>query len=431
MTKKKPDTLEDIIPQRVNANAHTPRGMGLLEKSISERGWIGAITAAADGEVFDGSARRETLETAGLDDAIFVRTDGTRPVVLIREDIPTADDPRARELAIEANRIAQLNLAWDANVLAQAREDGIIDDRQFTADEMAALAPAPEIVPGNGGDDFDTTPQDGPTRAQLGDLWIIGGVHRLVVGDCTDPANVDRLMGGERADICFTSPPYNAGVSAQLRGNTHLDDSLYVDSDDDLTDGAYLSLLGGFTHLALEYCKYAFVNIQPLAGNKVALIEYQYAFRDHFADVAIWNKGHAAPAMARRVMNSQFEYMLIFSSEKNPSRSVGTADWRGTVSNVYDGPPQRNNEYADIHGATMPVHVPTWICDTFTRKGNAVYEPFMGTGTTLIAAHRTGRRCYGCEISPRYADVILRRAEAEGLTVERAESQPMVAGNPS
>jgi hypothetical protein len=139
VTKKKPDTLEDIIPQRVNANAHTPRGMGLLEKSISERGWIGAITAAADGEVFDGSARRETLETAGLDDAIFVRTDGTRPVVLIREDIPTADDPRARELAIEANRIAQLNLAWDASVLAQARDDGIIDDQQFTVVEMGRL----------------------------------------------------------------------------------------------------------------------------------------------------------------------------------------------------------------------------------------------------------------------------------------------------
>jgi hypothetical protein len=109
--------LEDITPQRKNLNRHTQRGLDLLEKSIQARGWIGAITAAADGEVFDGSARRQKLEDIGIEDAIFIRSDGTKPIVLIREDIPNADDPRAKMLAVEANRIAQLDFDPDPVVL--------------------------------------------------------------------------------------------------------------------------------------------------------------------------------------------------------------------------------------------------------------------------------------------------------------------------
>jgi hypothetical protein len=154
MAKKR--TLDEIIPQQVNANQHTPRGMRLLEQSIEQHGWIGAITAAADGEVFDGSARREKLATAGLAEPIFVETDGSRPVVLIRTDIPNADDPRAKQLALEANRIAELNLSYDPLVLAALREEGLVDDGLFTADEMGVvlqqagdevLAQAPEEFP--------------------------------------------------------------------------------------------------------------------------------------------------------------------------------------------------------------------------------------------------------------------------------------------
>lgn len=144
MPKKPPQdqeelTLDDIIPQETNANRHTQRGMRLLEQSMSERGWIGAITAAADGQVFDGSARRETLEAIGLDDPIIIRSDGTRPIIHIREDIASADDPRAVRLALEANRIGQLNLDYDPQVLVMLRDEGMVDEGLFTAEEMAGV----------------------------------------------------------------------------------------------------------------------------------------------------------------------------------------------------------------------------------------------------------------------------------------------------
>lgn len=106
----------------------------MLDNSIARAGWIGAMTAAADGEVFDGSARLETSYTRFGEEVepIVVETDGSRPVIVKRTDIPTADDPKAVELSIAANRIAQVDLDFDPEVLAEYGEE--IDLSQFWND---------------------------------------------------------------------------------------------------------------------------------------------------------------------------------------------------------------------------------------------------------------------------------------------------------
>lgn len=128
------------IPQRKNANRHTQRGMGLLEGSIEKDGWIGAVTVAADGETFDGSARVEVTARMGmLDDPIVVHSDGTRPVIVVRDDIPSADDERAVRLGLGANWIAAKNLDWDPGVLAELA--GTMDlSALFFPNELATLS---------------------------------------------------------------------------------------------------------------------------------------------------------------------------------------------------------------------------------------------------------------------------------------------------
>ncbi len=135
-----------ITPQRRNANRHTQRGMGLLEGSIEKDGWIGAVTVAADGETFDGSARVEVTERMGmLDDPIVIESDGTRPIVVRRTDIPSADDPRAIRLGLGANWIAAKNLEWEPDVLAElAREVDV--SALFYPDELAELS-MPSVEP--------------------------------------------------------------------------------------------------------------------------------------------------------------------------------------------------------------------------------------------------------------------------------------------
>lgn len=138
--------ISNFRPQRVNANKHTPRGLGLLDKSMSENGFIGAMTSAADGEIFDGSARLETAyERFGEDvEPIIVDADGTRPIIVRRVDIPSADDPKAKKLAIAANRIASVDLDWDAEILANLAEEIDISD-MFFDDELAAIVSSESV----------------------------------------------------------------------------------------------------------------------------------------------------------------------------------------------------------------------------------------------------------------------------------------------
>ena len=146
MTKK--PKLSDYKTQRKNANAHTQRGLGMLAKSIGEDGWIGGMTVAADGETFDGSARLETLADAMPNaEPIVVHTDGTRPVVVVRDDIPNADDPRAKRLGIAANRVQQVDYAPDAAVLAELAGD--VDLSQFWRDDELAevMGTVPDFEP--------------------------------------------------------------------------------------------------------------------------------------------------------------------------------------------------------------------------------------------------------------------------------------------
>ena len=124
--------------------------------------------------------------------------------------------------------------------------------------------------------------------------------------------------------------------------------------------------------------------------------------------------------MAHNVLNSRFEYIHVFSHKAN--RAIGTRDFRGTIENVYSLNSRQDKDFSDIHRATFPLEFPLYFTEQFTNANEIVLDMFLGTGTTLIAAHRTSRRCYGCELAPKYADVILRRAEAEGLTVELVPS---------
>lgn len=112
--------VADFRPATKNANKHSARGLGALTTSVQSDGWIGAMTTAADGEMIAGSARIETVaQVFGVDaEPIVIESDGTRPIIVRCVDIPQADDPRAVRLALADNRVQELDLSWDVEVLA-------------------------------------------------------------------------------------------------------------------------------------------------------------------------------------------------------------------------------------------------------------------------------------------------------------------------
>jgi len=133
--------LSDFRTQERNLNKHRPRGMGMLDNVIAKDGWQGAITTAANGETFAGSARLEVAQERFGDESepIVFDIDGTRPVILRRVDIPTADDPRAIRLGIADNRISEVNYDLDIDLLQETAQIIDISDLYFD-DELAKLA---------------------------------------------------------------------------------------------------------------------------------------------------------------------------------------------------------------------------------------------------------------------------------------------------
>lgn len=260
-------------------------------------------------------------------------------------------------------------------------------------------------------------------RTEPGQLWLIPsasgrGDHRLFCGDSTNAAHVDRLMHGTRAALCFTSPPYNLGENARVDG--YLADgniSKYTNvAADDLDDTDYAALLNQFTALALKVAQIAVVNVQMVASNKLTLIDYLHTWRNHFADVAVWCKSNAAPAIAENVMTSAFEFLFILDADEFPSRAIKTANWlRGELRNVYEGSGNSTNEFADLHAAGFPLPFASWVIEHFSALGSTIYEPFCGTGTSIVAAEQLRRQCYAMELEPVYCAVILERLASLGL----------------
>lgn len=131
-----PESLDAFIPQQRNANKHSQRGQGMLNTSLHSVGWFGAMTSAANGEMFDGSLRlEEVAQVFNGVEPIIVETDGTRPVINRRIDIPTADDPKAIAASIYANRTAEVSLNWEHEVLGDWEAEGVVDLSEWWRDD--------------------------------------------------------------------------------------------------------------------------------------------------------------------------------------------------------------------------------------------------------------------------------------------------------
>ncbi len=379
--------ISDLIPASYNPRKWPDKEIKDLKASLEKFSLADPIVINANNTVIGGHFRLTLLKEKGIDE------------VDVRVPDRLLEEAEERELNIRLNRNCGL---WDFDALANFDED-LLTDIGFDSKELDKIFQL-ETQPGE-----DDVPEVKETDIKLGDIFQLGR-HRLMCGDSTQREDVEKLMRGEKSDMLFTSPPYNLGVSARLSGNTYISNrgNIYELYDDNQKESSWLNLMEDFISAWLNHSEYICINIQSLAGNRKLLWQFINLNVDYFCDVAIWNKGFTAPSMAPKVMNSSFEFLFFFSRD-NPNRSIRTADFRGTVNNVFDIPPQRKNKFSDIHGATFPVELPTKIIENFTRRGMIIVDCFSGTGSTLIACEKIGRICYGMEISPTYIDVIINR----------------------
>lgn len=394
--------VNSISQDPANLRKHGERNIDAIVASLRKFGQQHPIVIDNKGIILSGNGRYMAAVKLGWQEIEVVESSLT--------------GSSATAYAIADNRTAEL-AEWDTTALAETlralqSEDFEVEASGYSESEIDALIEGlgsellgvdKEIIE----DAIPEPPVDPITKA--GDLWILGE-HRVLCGDSTNADDVARVMGGKKADLCFTSPPYNLGKFVGLRnGHRKGMSSAYNDIKDDSSD--WKSLFRGFTDLAITHSLLVAVNVQMLSGNKIALCELIGEYASHIVDTAVWVKTNPPPAMAEQVMSSAFEFIIMLSPEKTPTRRILTGSFgRGQLSNVFSHGTASGHD-SSIHGAVFPIAVACHYVGNLTKTGDTIYEPFCGSGTTLIAAEQLGRKCFGMEISPQYCDVIVKRWE--------------------
>lgn len=221
-------------------------------------------------------------------------------------------------------------------------------------------------------------------------------------------------MPDKYVDYTITSPPYNMKLRILKgkyvkRSRAELGiTKKYQTYSDDLTMPEYFEwqrqVIGELLRVTK---KYVFYNIQMVTGNKVALFQLIGQYAENIKEIIIWDKCHAEPAINSGVLNSQYEFIIIFSANVKDamSRSFEGNFPRGTLSNLLKISKNFKNKNSGINSAMMNPEVPNWLIQNFTTAGEIIFDPFCGFGTTLVESKKCGRQYIGCDVDQKCCEI--------------------------
>ena len=382
-----PETLTD---NPANWRTHPAEQMKPLDSVLSAVGWAGAcLFNEATGRLIDGHARKKVaIERAEKEVPVLVGTWTPEQEKLILATL----DPLAALATM------------DEAALRKLLEEIETDDPALN-EMLERLAAGVEVQtdPPKAGPDEDTAPPvpPDPVTKPL-DVWILGK-HRVMCGDSTNPAHAARLMAGAVPDLMFADPPYNVGET--MSGGFYagwptpsMNGLAAVDWDKGFNMAAFLAVADVFRPVngTAYVCTSRF-----LAPEIWAWMDAQKA--THVSYV-VWCKPNPMPSLAKRHPTWATELICYATWGKHtfnfPEEGHSLSWWEINKNN-------RN----DYHVTQKPVAVPSRAIQLSSNPGDLVTDPFLGSGTTLIACEQMGRVCYGMELSPGNCDVIVKRWE--------------------
>jgi ParB-like chromosome segregation protein Spo0J len=390
--------LETLIPYARNSRTHSDEQVAQIAASIREFGFTNPVLIDGEGGIIAGHGRVLAARKLSLTEVPCIR-------------LAHLSDAQKRAYVIADNKLA-LNSGWDIDMLKVELSDLValgfdLDLTGFSAEEIDAMMSL-EIATGL--TDEDAVPEVRPDPvSKPGDVWLLGK-HRVVCGDATSADDWGKLSI-VRPAMVFSSPPYGVGENAKLRDKyvkgADQRKSLYATHTD--SPDEWPQLMRDWTTLALAETDCVVCNVQSLANNKRNVVQWVSEFSGNLVDIVIWDKGHGAPQMQRNVLTNSFEWIYILSPEPDASRAIPLGDFHGTIENIVRISAKGGNEFADVHRATMPIELAQWGVESIGPKAKTIVDPFGGTGTTLIAAEKSGKRAALIELDPKYVDVIVRR----------------------
>jgi DNA modification methylase len=379
--------VESLIPYIRNARTHSEDQVAQIAASIAEFGWTNPILTDGANGVIAGHGRLLAARKLGLDRV---------PVIELSHLTPL----QKRAYVLADNRIAE-NAGWDEELLKVELAELKLGDFDleltgFDADELDRLLDGES---GSDGLTDDDAVPEAPAQpiSKPGDVWQLGD-HRLLCGDATDPSSYQALLGDELADMVFTDPPYNVDYANSAKDKQRGKHRPIL--NDKLGDGFGAFLLSALTPM-LSVTKGALY----VAMSSSELDTLQSAFRSaggKWSTFIIWAKNTFT--LGRADYQRQYEPMLYGWRDGNDRYWCGARD-QGDVWFVKK--PVKN----DLHPTMKPVELVERAVRNSSKSRDIVLDPFGGSGTTLIACEKSGRRARLMELDPKYADVIVRRWE--------------------
>lgn len=379
--------LDDLHEDQANARRHDERNLHAIKDSLKAHGQVEPLVVqASTGRVIGGNGRLVAMRDLGWTHAYVVDVD--------------VDDHEATRLALALNRTAEL-AAWDDEVLAQLLEDVEIEPTMWNDDELSALLESLEDEPVVD-EDAVVAPVDDP-ETQVGDKWILGD-HVVACGDCFALAG-DVLE--VEADAVFTDPPYNVDLG-QIKHPKFTSRPIAGDNQDAVAWGAFCDRVAALVKSATNGCIYVCHSSGP--DGRILARALDEAL--HWSATVTWVKD--AFVLGRGKYQRRYE-PIWFGWRDNGKRFRSDRD----LDDVWEFPrPKASPE----HPTMKPVALVANALHHATRKGDTVFDPFLGSGTTLVAAEQTERRCVGIELEPGYVEAAVERwQQLTGLTGKRVE----------
>ena len=383
----------------------------MVEDSLRKHGAGRSILADKHGKVIAGNKTLQSAADINLPVRV-VETDGHELVVVQRTDLDL-DDPNARELAIADNRSSQVGLEWDAAILSQLKDEGVNLDSMFTEKELRQILATIPVDASNVPDaQIDKAAElQEKWKVKRGDLWEIGR-HKLLCGDATSAEDVSRVTGGAKPPLMVTDPPYGVEYEADWRVGSANEQgklagsrgknlgSVVNDERANWTD-AYKLFVG-----AVAYIWHASARVEVAAN----LIDAGFEIRSQI----IWRKPNFVISRGHYHWQHEAAWYAV--------RKGHSAHWIGdrAQSTMWDiasmQPMGRSRDESDAatgHGTQKPLEC---MARPIRNHEGDVYDPFVGSGTTICAAEINKRTCYAIEIKPEYVSVCLERLTAMGLS---------------
>ena len=400
--------VSDLKLRSTNPRTHSKKQIRQIAESIEQFGFNNPILVDRDDTIVAGQGRVEAARLVGIE---------TVPTIRL-EDL-TENEIRAYVIA--DNRLAEL-AGWNRELLAIELQGLIEVDLDFDVTITGFDMPEIDILIGEleaaeEDDPADEVPEvdDGPPITRPGDIWCIGK-HRLICGDAICPDTYARLLDGAEAQMIFTDPPYNVPIDGHVSGLGKATHREFAMASGEMSEAEFTAFLAtAFENLAGHSADGA-VNFICMDWRHIG--EVIAAGRDAYTELknlCIWAKTNGGMGSLYR---SQHELVFVFKAGTGSHiNNVELGKHGRNRTNLWSYPginsfgKDRDAELA-LHPTVKPVALVADAMLDCSKRGGIVLDAFAGSGTTLLAAEKTGRRGYGIELDPRYCDVIIRRLAA-------------------